>query len=164
MKKLLLLVVVFSVSELVLEAKKKTVAKKVVDLVTTAVAKVTNNETKAQKTNDVIKEFEVESVVTEANFDKKLALKKPTVVKFHAPWCSYCVKMAPVFKEVAKKYADKYTFFEVNTDNAKDLTRKYGVRSIPVFKFFDKDGNKVGEISSYLDAVSFEKKMNDLFA
>lgn len=55
----------------------------------------------------------------------------PVVVLFSAPWCSYCVKMAPVFDEVAAAMSPKVKFVKINTDDDKAIKRRYGFQGIP---------------------------------
>ncbi len=109
---------------------------------------------------------EQDNVGTLANIDdwtaKITQSTKPTVVKFFAPWCGYCVKMTPVFKALAEEYKDQFSFYEVNIDQSKDLAANNGVRGIPVFKMFDKDGNKIGEIVGFVSKETFEAKLNSL--
>jgi len=55
----------------------------------------------------------------------------PVVVLFSAPWCSYCVKMAPVFDAVASQMSGKVKFVKINTDDNKAIKRRYGFQGIP---------------------------------
>lgn len=55
----------------------------------------------------------------------------PVVVLFSAPWCSYCVKMAPVFDAVAGQMSGKVKFVKINTDDDKAIKRRYGFQGIP---------------------------------
>ncbi len=71
-------------------------------------------------------------LVTNATFDSEvIASDKPVVVLFSAPWCSYCVKQAPVFEKVARQLSATVKFVKINTDNDKALKNRYGVRGIP---------------------------------
>ncbi|MCC6978069.1 MAG: thioredoxin family protein [Candidatus Melainabacteria bacterium] len=55
----------------------------------------------------------------------------PVVVLFSAPWCTYCVKQAPVFEEVAAAMSPRVKFVKINTDNDKAIKRRYGFQGIP---------------------------------
>jgi thioredoxin len=66
---------------------------------------------------------------------------KPVVVDFWAPWCQPCKIMAPAFEQLASEFSDQVTFVKVNIDETQ-LAMNYGVRGIPAFVFFKKDGSK----------------------
>ena len=145
-------------------AKTESITKVATVLAAEAIVKSSKKGKPSTPKKTVKKELDVEALTEVADFNAKIQQGKLTVVKFYAPWCGYCVKMTPVFKEIAKKYTDTHMFYEVNTDTSKELAKKNNVRGIPVFKFFDKDGNKVGEFSGYVDQKTFEDKMNGFFA
>lgn len=63
------------------------------------------------------------------------------LVDFYATWCGPCKMMHPVIDEVAFLYKD-LKIIKVNVDNHSDLSREYGVMSIPTIILF-KDGNIV---------------------
>ena len=52
------------------------------------------------------------------------------VVKFWAEWCGPCRSLAPVYEELKKENED-IEFLSVNVDEEKELTEKYGIRSLP---------------------------------
>ena len=72
-----------------------------------------------------------------------------TAVDFWAPWCPWCLKLKPVFEEVAKEYDGKVIFAKVNVDAEPEIAKKYGILGIPVIKFF-KDGNEIRELTGYM--------------
>jgi len=106
----------------------------------------------------------IKKVQTLKKFNKEvLQSSKPAVVKFHAPWCPACKKMAKPFKNLAKKYKSEYTFAEVDIDKAKDITSVYQVSGIPTFLFFKGGDQLDGQIIGVVGQKKFEKKMKRIF-
>ena len=68
--------------------------------------------------SDVIKDVTVE------NFkDTVVNHEGVAVVDFWAPWCGYCVRMMPVYDELAANLGDKVVLAKVNTDEQVDLAK-----------------------------------------
>jgi protein disulfide-isomerase-like protein len=89
------------------------------------------------------------SCTTELNgktFDDAIA-GKGAFVKFYAPWCGHCKRLAPVWDELAEDFASSKTVLiadvDCTKDNSKDLCSKFGVKGYPTIKAFtasDPDG------------------------
>ena len=76
--------------------------------------------------------------ISEAEFeDKVLKNNKPVFVDFYATWCGPCQMMAPILEEVSNENPD-VDFVAIDTDEAEDLSAKYGVMSIPNMMLFKK--------------------------
>lgn len=74
---------------------------------------------------------------TQATFDDLvLKSKTPVVVDFWAPWCIWCRKLAPLYDELAGKYAGRLTFVKVNVETEREIAERYGVSSLPTLKYF----------------------------
>ena len=75
------------------------------------------------------------------NFDEVvLNSGKPALVEFFAPWCGHCKNLAPVWEELAEKFAfagDKVSIAKVDADEHKTLGRRFGVQGFPTLKWFD---------------------------
>ncbi|KAG8995766.1 hypothetical protein FRB94_011656 [Tulasnella sp. JGI-2019a] len=65
----------------------------------------------------------------------------PVFVKFFAPWCGHCKKLAPVWTELASQLKGVVNVAEVNCDNDATLCRKEGVEGYPMI-FLYHGGNK----------------------
>jgi len=61
------------------------------------------------------------------------------LVKFYAPWCGHCKRLAPTWDELATKSKDKFNVAKVDCTVEKDLCTQYGIRGYPTVKLF-RDG------------------------
>jgi len=64
----------------------------------------------------------------------------PAVIDFYADWCGPCKRVAPIMEKLAKEYEGKIVIYKVNTDNNKELSSVFGIRSIPSILFIPKEG------------------------
>jgi len=60
----------------------------------------------------------------------------PVVVDFWAEWCGPCRMMGPVFEQAAAKLEPNVRFAKVDTERARDIAARYGIRSIPTVILF----------------------------
>jgi len=79
-------------------------------------------------------------VLTSENFDAELA-KKPLAVKFFAPWCGHCKRLAPTWVEFAAANKEApFAVAEVDCTAQQPLCKKYDIRGYPTIKYL-----KMGE-------------------
>lgn len=84
--------------------------------------------------------------LTDADFDENVLRRKGlTIVDFWAEWCGPCRMIAPVLEELAQEYGEKLTIGELNVDENRHVTARYGIMSIPTLLFF-KDGARVDQL------------------
>jgi protein disulfide-isomerase A6 len=88
-------------------------------------------------------------VLTPENFDSIVKDEQKIVfVKFYAPWCGHCVRMADAWKDVAKAVKDVPDVVIAELDAAAHANEasSYGVRGFPTIKLFPKD-DKSGDVT-----------------
>ena len=77
-------------------------------------------------------------VGTKDNFENLISKDELTFVKFYAPWCGHCKKMAPDFQKAATELKGKAVLVDLDATEAKELATKYEVRGFPTLKLFSK--------------------------
>ena len=65
-----------------------------------------------------------------SDFNEIINSDKPTLVDFWAPWCGPCKMMTPIIEETKNTLGDKATVIKINVAENKEVSRKYGIRSI----------------------------------
>ena len=79
----------------------------------------------------------VAPAVTAETFEREvLRSDLPVVVDFWADWCVPCRMVTPVLEELADVYAGRLRFVAVDTEAEPELSRWYGVLSIPTLYVF----------------------------
>lgn len=82
------------------------------------------------------------------------------LLKFYAPWCGHCKRMAPVLDQVAGKLKGKMAIGKIDCTQHKPLCNQFGVRGFPTLKY-----SLDGEIYDYVggrDAAALTKFANKL--
>ena len=64
---------------------------------------------------------------------------EPCVIDFYADWCRPCKLIEPIMEELAKEYDGQITIYKVNTENNQELSRLFGISSIPSILFVPMD-------------------------
>jgi thioredoxin 1 len=99
-------------------------------------------------------------ITQETEWDSLVSEKKLVAADFWAPWCPYCMRLKPVFESIASKYPD-IRFVKINVDEQEGLASRYGIRGIPVIKFFCEE-KEVGEIVGYAPQNELEKRISEI--
>jgi thioredoxin 1 len=76
----------------------------------------------------------------EANKEWKYEGVRPAIIDFYADWCGPCKMVAPILEELKAEYGDKLEIYKVNTEEERDLSSIFGIRSIPSLLFIPLDG------------------------
>ncbi|OEH75091.1 protein disulfide isomerase [Cyclospora cayetanensis] len=78
-------------------------------------------------------------VMTKANFDETLSNNEVVLVKFYAPWCGHCKRMAPEYASAAKilkEKGSKVVLGKVDATAETDLADKNEINEFPTLTLF----------------------------
>lgn len=97
-----------------------------------------------------------------ASFNEIFATKaSPIFVKFFAPWCKHCKKLAPVWELLAKEDLGDVLLGSADCDKSPGLRERFGVRGYPQMILFAPGGNASYEYTgdrSLSSLVKFAKE------
>jgi len=87
--------------------------------------------------------------LTPDNFDSVIDGKKGAFVKFYAPWCGHCKKLAPDWDTLASTFegSNDVVIAKVDADAHKDLGNRFDVHGYPTLKWFPKGSTTPEEYS-----------------
>jgi thioredoxin 1 len=92
--------------------------------------------------------------VDDERFDEEvLAADIPVLVDFGARWCAPCRALAPIVERFATENAGWVKVVKVDSDEAPQTVRRYGVRAVPMVLVF-RNGKKT---AAHLGMASKEK-------
>ncbi len=84
--------------------------------------------------------------VTDADFEERvLGSDKVVLVDFWAEWCVPCHMVSPVVEEIGRDKGDALQVAKLNIDDNPDVTRRFGVMSIPTLMLF-KNGEEIARV------------------
>ncbi len=88
--------------------------------------------------------------------DEVLKSDIPVLVDFWATWCGPCMMLAPVLEKIAGKYEGKLKVVKVNVDEEAELSKNFGIMSIPTLMLFN-NGEMVKKSLGYMEQPAVEK-------
>ena len=118
---------------------------------------LSEDEYKAMVEDFTTEEWKYEDFTTE---EWKYLGDRPAIVDFYADWCGPCRQMSPVLEKIASDYKGKINVYKVNVDNARNLSKSYGIRSIPMFLLIPVEGEPVKTVGS-MPEEQFRAKVKD---
>ena len=92
--------------------------------------------------------------IGEEEFTKEvLEAKEPVFVDFYADWCGPCRMLSPIMEEIS----ETHKVYKINTDEAMNLAREYGIMSIPTLLIFND-----GKLINTSVGLKSKEEINDL--
>ena len=83
----------------------------------------------------------------------------PRMIKFSAPMCSDCQKMAEVIEEVRDDYNGKVEFVEImvnqNSPEVQTLIKRHNVTLVPTMVFINSNGEQIARIEGAIPKEDF---------
>ena len=74
--------------------------------------------------------------------------KHPAIVDFYADWCNPCRRVAPIMEKLAEEYDGQLFVYKVNTDQERELSAAFQVKSIPMVLFIPKEGQPMMQVGA----------------
>jgi len=95
-----------------------------------------------------------------ANFDDFIEnTHKPVLIDFWAEWCKPCKQVRPIIKQVAEELEGIALVAKINVDENPELTRRFGIQSIPSFSVFEN-----GSQTQRVTGIVSKERLKDLFS
>jgi thioredoxin domain-containing protein 5 len=99
-------------------------------------------------------------VLTKDNFDEKTK-EGVWLIKFFAPWCGHCKRLAPTWEELSKKTEGKFHVAEVDCTVQKELAQRFQIHGFPTIKYI-KDGAAPEDVRVPRTVEAYLKYVKDI--
>ncbi len=97
----------------------------------------------------------------ETNKEWKFEGDKPCIIDFYADWCGPCKMVAPILEELSKEYQGKINIYKVDTEQEKELSAAFGIKSIPSILFVPQN-EQPQMAAGALPKPAFEKAIEEV--
>ena len=94
--------------------------------------------------------------------DKARSSGKPSLVDFGSTGCRPCDMLAPILETLKEKYAGKVNVLFVHVGQEQILAARYGIQTIPMQFFYDKDGKETFRHVGFWPQAEIEKKLAEM--
>jgi thiol-disulfide isomerase/thioredoxin len=94
--------------------------------------------------------------------DRARSSGKPTMVEFGATGCKPCDMMQPILTKLKEKYANQLNVVFLHVGEEQILAARYGISSIPVQAFYDKNGAEVFRHVGFYPLDEVEKHLKSM--
>jgi thiol-disulfide isomerase/thioredoxin len=94
--------------------------------------------------------------------DKARSSGRPSLVDFGSTGCRPCDMLAPILETLKTKYAGKVNVVFVHVGQEQILASRYGIKTIPMQFFYDKDGKEVFRHLGFWPQDEIEKKLAEM--
>ena len=88
---------------------------------------------------------------------------RPMIVDFSATWCPPCRQLKPIFEKLAEDFKGRIDFVTIDVDENPELSQAYGVQSIPMMVFLNKDGQIQNTIIGFQNRDQLLAAINTYF-
>jgi thioredoxin 1 len=103
--------------------------------------------------------------VSFGNWEKEVSQSSIlTVVYFWHEQCPWCVRLSPIFDEVAEKYSGKMKFAKLNVLESpanQEIAGNLGVMGTPTLVFFC-NGRSTGQVVGSMSEQDLEKTLDEM--
>jgi thioredoxin 1 len=101
--------------------------------------------------------------ITPQNFEAEIVqATKPIILDVYATWCGPCQQMMPVIEELEQELGGKYKFVKLNVDEAREISIRYSVTSVPTFIFIQNNVVK-GKETGYMSKEALQEAIEKAF-
>uniref|UniRef100_A0A3Q2SQP4 Protein disulfide-isomerase n=1 Tax=Fundulus heteroclitus TaxID=8078 RepID=A0A3Q2SQP4_FUNHE len=86
---------------------------------------------------------------------------KNVFVEFYAPWCGHCKELAPIWDQLAQKYADHDNIIIAKMDATANEVESLVISGFPTIKYFPAEGKEAVDYTGNRDLETFSKFLDN---
>ncbi len=95
--------------------------------------------------------------IKEEEFNDIVKSSNKVVIDCYATWCGPCKMLSPIIDELNDEIND-IDFYKLDVDDSEDISKKYGIMSIPTLLVFEE-----GELKDKIIGFKSKEELNKIF-